>query len=57
MARYAITIVAMGADAGRHYARIVKREFRRPRPEMLAYVALAALAVATLAVVVLALQR
>jgi hypothetical protein len=47
----------MGTDAGRHYARAVKREFRRERLQVLPHVGLAALAVATIAVVVLAPQR
>ena len=42
---------------GKSYARDAKREFRRRRLQMLAYVGLAVLAVATIVVVVLALQR
>ncbi len=53
----AYTIVGMGTDTGRYYARDAKREFRRRRLQALAYVGLAALAAVTVVVVVLALQR
>lgn len=47
----------MGTYTDRFYVRDTKRELRRRRLQMLAYVGLAALAAVTMAVVVMALQR
>jgi hypothetical protein len=47
----------MGTDMGGHYARDAKREFRRRRLRVLAYIGLALLAAATAVVVVMALAR
>jgi hypothetical protein len=47
----------MGTDAGRYYARDAKRELRRRRLQVLAYVGLALLAAATAVVVGMALVR
>jgi hypothetical protein len=51
------TILGMGTDAGRFYARDAKRELRRRRLQVLAYVGLALLAAATAVVVAMALMR
>jgi hypothetical protein len=47
----------MGTRASGYYARDAKREFRRRRLQMLAYVGLALLAAGTAVVVVMALAR
>jgi hypothetical protein len=57
MHRYANTIFGMGTNIGGYYARDTKREFRRRRVRILAYVALALLATATAFVVGMALAR
>ncbi|WP_427129509.1 hypothetical protein [Pseudarthrobacter sp. S9] len=46
----------MGTNMGGYHSRDAKREFRRRRLKVLAYVGLAALAAATAVVVVLALK-
>jgi hypothetical protein len=53
----AYTIFGMGTNKGEYYARDAKRDFRRQRLQMLAYVGLALLAAATAVVVVTALGR
>jgi hypothetical protein len=53
----AYTIFDMGANMGEYYARDAKRDFRRRRLQMLAYVGLALLAAATAVVVAVALGR
>ena len=54
---HAYTIFFMGANTNGYYARDVKREFRRRRLRVLAYVGLALLAIATAFVVGMALAR
>jgi hypothetical protein len=51
------TIFGMGTNIGGYYARDTKREFRRRRVRILAYVGLALLATATAFVVGMALAR
>jgi hypothetical protein len=53
----AYTIFGMGTNVGGYYARDAKREFRRRRLRVLAYVGLTLLAIATAVVVVMALAR
>jgi hypothetical protein len=51
------TILGMGTDVGGYYARDAKREFRRRRFQVLAYLGLVLLAAATAVVVAMALVR
>jgi hypothetical protein len=53
----AYTIFGMGTNMGGYYAREAKREVRRRRRKVLAYVGLALLATATAFVVGMALAR
>jgi hypothetical protein len=53
----AYTIFGMGTNMAGHYARDAKREVRRRRRRVLAYVGLALLAAATAVVVAMALVR